>query len=117
MRTVVKRVWNQLGLLEAALVDAKAMTLEEGKSIDEEVTLIETQIAKIKQERDERAKKLIEDKYSSTSERLNMGEFVLSRILNSDAETKTVWLLGRFRRDPTENKVVLILRRTEFPED
>ena len=38
------------------------MTLEEGKSIDEEVTLIETQIAKMKQERDERAKKLIEDR-------------------------------------------------------
>ena len=116
MRLVVKRVWNQLGQLEAALTDAKAMTLAEGQSISQEITLIETQVAKLKQERDERAQKLISEKYSKETERLSMGEFVLTRILNCDAEIKTIWMLGRFRRDPTENQVIMILRKTEFPE-
>ena len=37
------------------------------------------------------------------AERLHMGEFVLTRILNSDVESRTIWILGKFKRDPTEN--------------
>mmetsp|Transcript_6797 Transcript_6797/g.8099 ORF Transcript_6797/g.8099 Transcript_6797/m.8099 type:complete len:100 (+) Transcript_6797:531-830(+) len=50
------------------------------------------------------------------AERLNMGEIVLTRILNNDADTKKIWLLGRFQRDPTDNQVVLTLSKTEFEE-
>lgn len=46
-----------------------------------------------------------------------MGDFKLTRVLNSDPEIKTIWLLGRFRKDPTENQAVLILRKTEFAEE
>lgn len=117
MREVVKLVWNQLGLLEAAYGEAKLIKLRGEQNIDEELGLMDTQIKKIKQERDERQKKLVEEKYSVQSARLSMGEFALTRILNSDAESRTIWLLGRFRRDPTENQVILILRKTEFQED
>ena len=57
------------------------------------------------------------DKYSAKSEKLNMGEFALIRVLNNDPETRNIFLLGRFRRDPTQNQVILILRKTDFPED
>ena len=46
-----------------------------------------------------------------------MGEFALTRILNNDPETRTIFLLGRFRRDPTQNQVILILRKTDFKEE
>lgn len=46
-----------------------------------------------------------------------MGEFELSRILNNDSEIRKVWLLGKFRRDPTDNQVIMILNKTEFDED
>ena len=42
MRQTVERVWNNIGLLEAALHDAKAMSLPEGQNVDEEISLIET---------------------------------------------------------------------------
>ena len=48
MREVVKKVWNQLGLLEAAYQDAKAMKLTDQQSIEEELGLIYAQIKKIK---------------------------------------------------------------------
>ena len=51
-----------------------------------------------------------------TAEKLSMGEFVLTRILNSDCDLKKIWLLGRFQKDPTDNKVVLIMSKTEFEE-
>ena len=57
------------------------------------------------------------DKYSTQSDKLNMGEFALTRVLNNDPETRTIFLLGRFRRDPTQNQVILILRKTDFPEE
>ena len=46
-----------------------------------------------------------------------MGEFALTRVLNNDPETRTIFLLGRFRRDPTQNQVILILRKTDFKEE
>ena len=64
MRQVVKRIWNNLAQLEAALADAKAMTLPEGLSVTEEVDLIEAQVSKLKKERDERNQKTIEERYS-----------------------------------------------------
>ena len=45
-----------------------------------------------------------------------MQDFELIRVLNNDPEIKKIWLLGRFRRDLTDNKVVLIMSRTEFEE-
>ena len=45
-----------------------------------------------------------------------MGEFALTRVLNQDAELKVIWLLGRFRRDLTENQAILIMKKTEFEE-
>lgn len=117
MREVAKKVWNQLGLLEAAYGEAKVMKLTGEQNIDEELGLMDTQIKKMKQERDERRQKLVQEKYSVQTSRLSMGEFTLTRILNSDAESRTIWLLGRFRRDPTENQAILILRKTEFQED
>ena len=45
-----------------------------------------------------------------------MGEFALTRVLDCEAESKTIKLLGRFRKDPTENQVILVLSKTEFPE-
>lgn len=54
MREVAKKVWNQLGLLEAAYGEAKVMKLTGEQNIDEELGLMDTQIKKMKQERDER---------------------------------------------------------------
>ena len=70
----------------------------------------------MKKERDERNQKTIDEKYSIQAERLNMGEFALTRVLNEDAELKVIWLLGRFRRDPTENRALLVMKKTEFDE-
>ena len=92
------------------------MTLPEGLSVSEEIDLIEAQVAKMKKERDDKNQKAIDENYSVQAERLNMGEFALTRVLNEDAETKTIYLLGRFRRDPTENRALLIMRKTEFEE-
>ena len=74
------------------------------------------QLDKNKKERDERRQKLIKDKYSIEAEKLEMGSFTLTRILNSVAESRTIWLLGKLNRDPTENQVIMTLRKTEFPE-
>jgi len=59
---------------------------------------------------------MIATKYCMTADRLNMGDFELTKILNNDPEIKKIWLLGHFRKDPTDNKVVLIMSRTEFEE-
>ena len=59
---------------------------------------------------------MIEEKYSAKSEKLFLGEFVLTRVLNSDAEIGKIWLLGKFRRDPTDNQAIVVLNRQEFPE-
>ena len=103
MRKAVRTSWARLAHLESALRDAKAMELPEGQSIAEEVSLIEAQIAKLTQAVAERKQKIIQNRYSMTSERLSMGEFVLTRVLNNDPETKKIWLLGRFQKDPTDN--------------
>lgn len=67
-------------------------------------------------DKEERAKRLVVENYSMAAQKLKMGEFVLTKILNSDAEIKTIWLLGTFRRDPTGNQALLTMRKTEFPE-
>ena len=46
-----------------------------------------------------------------------MGEFVLTRVLDSDAEKCKTFLLGRFRRDPTDNQVIIKFVKTEFPDE
>lgn len=92
------------------------MSLPEGQSIAEEIVHIRTQIAKLIKDKEERAKKLVLENYSMQAEKLNMGSFVLTKILNSDAEIKTIWLLGSFKRDPTGNQAILTMRKTEFPE-
>ena len=117
MRTTIKRSWNYLGQLERALTEAKTMELTDEQSIAEELTLIETQVTALQQKRDERRQTLITTKYSMTAENLSMGEFVLTRILNNDPEIRKIWLLGKFKRDPTDNQVVMILNKTEFSED
>lgn len=103
MRQAVKRVWNQRVTLATAISDAKAMTLDEGQSVAEELALMEAQLEKLTQEFEERQKNTVKEHYSVEAERLNMGEFILTRILNSDVESRTIWILGKFRRDPTEN--------------
>ena len=47
MRQAVRKAWNQLSHLQSALTDAKAIELKEGQSVDQEVSLIEAQIAKL----------------------------------------------------------------------
>ena len=97
--------------------EAKKIELGDGQSIAEELGLIEGQIEAIMKKRDERRQDLIKSKYSKEAEHLNMGEFELCRILNNDAEIRKVWLLGKFKRDPTDNQVIMILNKTEFDED
>ena len=64
------------------------MTLAEGLSFQEELTLMETQLTQLKKEKDEREQKRIKEHYSIEAERLNMGDFIITRILNNDAETR-----------------------------
>ena len=90
-------------MLEKAIEDAKAMNLDDGQSIAEELGLMEGQLAELRKAQEERKERLIKERYSSEAEHISLGEFVLTRVLNSDVESRTIWLLGRFKRDPTEN--------------
>ncbi len=78
---------------------------------------METQLTLLKKQSDEREQKRIKEKYSMEAEKLEMGNFILTRVLNNDAETRSIWLLGKFKGDPTENLLIMTLRKTEFTED
>ena len=64
MRRRVKKLWNKIEPLTAALNDAKALKLKEGESMKEEIDLIEKQIEVLAKAREE----LIEKKFSINSE-------------------------------------------------
>ncbi len=38
-------------------------------------------------------------------------------MLNNSPEDRTIYLLGRLKGDPTDNKAIAILSKTEFQED
>ena len=116
MRSSVKRVWNQLLPLERLMTEVEFLRLEEGHPVDEELNLVKNQVFKLRKEAEDRRLKMIEDKYSAKADKLQMGEFILTKILNNDPEVRTMWLLGKFSKDPTGNQVILTLRKTEFQE-
>ena len=103
MRSSVKRVWNQLLPLERLMTEVEFLRLEEGHPVDEELNLVKNQVFKLRKEAEDRRLKMIEDKYSAKADKLQMGEFILTNILNNDPEVRTMWLLGKFSKDPTGN--------------
>ena len=71
MRRRVKKFWNRIEPLTAALNDAKEMKLKEGESVKEEIDLIEKQIEVLAKAREE----LIEKKFSINSEQVSISNF------------------------------------------
>ena len=57
MRAAVKKIWLSRVFLETAISDAKAMTLDEGQSVEEEVALMEARLETLKKEHEERQEK------------------------------------------------------------
>lgn len=57
MRAAVRKIWLSRVFLETAISDAKAMTLDEGQSVEEEVALMEARLETLKKEHEERQEK------------------------------------------------------------
>ena len=113
MRNAVKRVWNAIVPLTAALNDVKEMKMKENESVKEEIDLIEKRIEELTKAQEE----TIKTRYSIDAEKVSISQFVVERILNNDVDSKSIFILGKLFKDPNKKNAILICRKPEFTDE
>lgn len=81
--------------------------------LNEEIKICEEEIVKITEYKVSKFKETV----SEDADKINFRQFTFESVLNNTPDDKTIYLLGKLKGDPTENKAIAILSKTEFTQN